>query len=86
MTKSATTQPQPEDSSGDQATYAISAGMPRKVSVKARQGEDATIVVTVVQGNVWMSIVPLSTWEAIMEPNKVDDVMRALGAAREEVR
>lgn len=60
--------------------------IPRKVSVKACQGKDATIVVTVVQGTVWMSIVPLFTWEAIMEPGKVDEVMRVLGAAGEEAR
>jgi hypothetical protein len=59
---------------------------PEKVFVKACQGEDATIVVTVVQGKVWLSISPLFTWEAIMEPGKVDEVMAALEAAREEAR
>jgi len=50
------------------------------------EGVDATVVVTVVQGKVWLSISPLSTWEAIMEPGKVDEVMSALELAREEAK
>lgn len=60
--------------------------MPCRVSVKSSQGEDATIVVTVVQGRVWISIVPPFTWEAIIEPEKVDDVIHVLGLAREEAK
>jgi hypothetical protein len=58
--------------------------MPRRVSVKACQGENATVVVTVQQGQVWMSIVPPFTWEAIMEPGKVDELIRTLTSARDE--
>ncbi len=66
--------------------WTTSAGMPRRVSVKACQGRDATVVVTVTQGKVWMSIVPLFTWEAIMEPEKVDEVIRTLELARDEAK
>ena len=61
-------------------------GILRRVSVKGMQGVDATVVVTVVQGKVWMSISPPFTWEAIMEPGKVDEVMSVLGAARDEAK
>lgn len=61
-------------------------GMPRKISVKARQGENAAIVVTVVHGRVWISIVPPFTWEAVMEPRIVDEVVRVLELARDEAR
>lgn len=50
------------------------------------QGVDATVVVTVVQGKVWMSISPPFTWEAIMVPGKVDEVMSVLEAARDEAK
>jgi hypothetical protein len=76
---------QPNDLANGQVTY-TGCGIPRKVSVKACQGEDATVVVTVVQGKVWLSISPLFTWEAIMEPGKVDEVMAVLEVAREEAR
>lgn len=59
-------------------------GMPRRVLVKGMQGVDATVVVTVVQGTVWLSISPPFTWEAIMELDKVDEVMHVLKLAREE--
>jgi hypothetical protein len=35
---------------------------------------------------VWLSIVPPFTWEAIMEPGKVDELIHVLGLAREEAR
>lgn len=58
--------------------------MPRRVLVKAAQGADATVVVTVVQGTVWMSISPWPTWEAIMAPGEVDEVIQALQRARDD--
>jgi hypothetical protein len=61
-----------------------STDIPHRISVKACQGEVATVVVTVVRGTVWLSIRPLFTWEAIMEPGKVDELIHALGVAREE--
>ncbi len=61
-------------------------GVPRRVRVKGMEGVDVTVVVTVVQGKVWMSISPPFTWEAIMEPGKVDEVMHVLELAREEAK
>lgn len=59
-------------------------GMPRRVLVKGMQGVDATVAVTVVQNTVWLSISPPFTWEAIMEPSKVNEVIHALELARDE--
>jgi hypothetical protein len=50
------------------------------------QGVDVTAVVTVVQGTVWLSISPPFTWEAIMEPHKVDELIHVLELAREEAK
>ena len=61
-------------------------GVPRRVLVKGMQGVDVTVVVTVVQGKVWLSISPPFTWEAIMEPREVDEVMHVLELAREEAK
>jgi hypothetical protein len=61
-------------------------GAPRRVRVKGMQGIDATVVVTVVQGNVWLSVSPPFTWEAIMEPGKVDELMHMLELAQEEAK
>jgi Na+/proline symporter len=60
--------------------------MPRRVRVKGMQGVDATVVVTVVQGKVWLSVSPPFTWEAIMEPGKVDELMHVLELAQEEAK
>lgn len=76
-------QPQPADSDGE-AMHPSTTGMPRRVSVKAAEGERATVVVTVVQGWVWLSLAPMLTWEAIMEPRTVDEVVRVLEVAKEE--
>ena len=59
-------------------------GLPRKVSVKGREGVAVTVVVTTYRGHVWMSIVPPFTWEAIMDPGNVDQLIRVLALAREE--
>ncbi|MGH3976825.1 MAG: hypothetical protein ACRDS9_26435 [Pseudonocardiaceae bacterium] len=85
MTKSSPSpkQDQPDDEADKQVAY-TGMGAPRRVSVKACQGKDATVVVTVVQGTVWMSITPPFTWEAILEPGMVDEVIRMLRLAREE--
>ncbi|MGH7929002.1 MAG: hypothetical protein ACREQV_14530 [Candidatus Binatia bacterium] len=61
-------------------------GMPRRIAVKGMQGVDATVVVTVVQGVVWLSISPPFTWEAIMTPSKADEVIHALELARDEAK
>lgn len=61
-------------------------GIARRVNVNAMAGISATVVVTVVQGKVWMSISPPLTWEAIMEPGKVDELLLVLGVAREDAK
>jgi hypothetical protein len=58
--------------------------MPRRIAVKGMQGVDVTVVVTVVHGSVWLSISPPFTWEAIMAPGEVDEVIHALELARDE--
>ncbi len=63
-----------------------STGMPRRVRVTDVQGVEVTVVVRVVQGTVWMSISPPFTWEAIMEPGKVDEIVSVLESARDEAR
>ena len=45
-----------------------------------------TVVVTVVRDTVWLSISPPFTWEAIMEPEKVDEVISMLEMARDEAQ
>lgn len=68
-----------------QVTHQIAgSGTPRKISVKARQGEDATVVVTAIHGTVWISIAPSFMGEAIVEPRIVDEVVRVLELARDE--
>jgi hypothetical protein len=59
-------------------------GMPRRIAVQGMQEIDASVVVTVVQGTVWMSISPLFTWEAILQPGKVDEIIHVLELARDE--
>jgi hypothetical protein len=61
-------------------------GMHRRVHVKGMEGVDATVVVTVVQGKVWLSISPPFTWEVIIESGKVDEVISMLELARDEAK
>jgi hypothetical protein len=58
--------------------------MPRRIAVKGMQGTDVNIIVTVVQGTVWLSISPPYVWEAILQPSNVDNVIHALELARDE--
>jgi hypothetical protein len=58
----------------------------RKVSVKGSGGVSATVLVTVHQGKVWVSIEPLFTWEAIMEPEKVAELIGTLTQAAEDAQ
>ena len=76
---------QPDGVPSEEARYPRM-GLPRRVRVKGMQGVDATVVVTVVQGTVWLSVSPPFTWEAIMEPGKVDEVIHVLGVARDEAK
>ncbi|MGH4008727.1 MAG: hypothetical protein ACRDTH_11335 [Pseudonocardiaceae bacterium] len=61
-------------------------GMPRRARVKGMEGVNATVVVTVVRDKVWLSISPPFTWEAIMNPGKVDEVISILELARDEAK
>ena len=85
MTDPSPKQAQPEDTGNGQAAYTSSV-VHHKLSVKGSGGVSATVVVAVQQGQVWMSIVPPFTGEAIMEPVKVDALIRTLGLAREDAK
>lgn len=76
-------QPEPEDRADGRGTFS-GWGMPRRVRVKASGGETATVVVRVVQGCVWLSVSPPFTWEAVMTPGIVDEVVGVLEVAKEE--
>jgi hypothetical protein len=76
---------QPEDSPDVHITCA-GMGMPRRVSVQAAEGVAATVMVTAVKGKVSMSIIPPFTWQAIMDPGQIDELMHALRLARDEAR
>jgi hypothetical protein len=58
----------------------------RTVSVEGSGGIAATVVVIAQQGRVWVSIQPRFTWEAIMEPGKVDELIHTLRLAREDAK
>ncbi len=79
MTDLAAERTQPEDANTNTG-HAIYTGsvVHGKVSVKGSGEVSATVVVTVQQGQVWK---PPFTWEAIMEPEKVDELIRTLVGA-----
>ncbi|MGH4008874.1 MAG: hypothetical protein ACRDTH_12080 [Pseudonocardiaceae bacterium] len=85
MTSPSPHQAQPEDTDNGQATYTGSVAH-RKVSTKGSGGVSATVVVIAQQGKVRVSITPSFTWEAIMEPGKVDELIRTLTLAREDAK
>lgn len=60
--------------------------MHRKISVIGTGGISATIILTAQQGAVWMSIQPPFTWEAIIEPKKIDELIGTLTQAKEEAK
>lgn len=78
-------QDQPEDSPDVYVTCA-GMGIPRRVPVQAMEGVAATVMVTVAQGKVWMSIMPPFTWQAIMDSGQIDELMHVLRLARDEAR
>lgn len=85
MTDPSSNQAQPEDVNDRQFTPVRSA-VHRKVSVKGSGGVSATVIVIAQHGGVWMSIMPPFTWEAIMEPGKVDELIRTLTVARDNAQ
>ena len=58
----------------------------RKVTVKGSGGVVATVVVIVQRGKVWMSIQPPFTWDAIMAPGMVEELIRTLALAAEDAK
>ncbi len=79
-------QAQSGDIGNGQTAYTTGSEVHRRVSVKGSGGVAASVAVIVRQGEVWVSIVPPFTWEAIMEPGKVDELIRTLGLAREDAK
>lgn len=61
-------------------------GTRHRVRVMGMQGVSALVIVTVVREMVWLSISPPFTWEAIMKPGKVDELISVLTLARDEAR
>lgn len=84
MTDPSPEQSQPETADNIPITYTNSV-VHRRISVKGSGGVSATVTVTVLQGQVWVSIQPPFTWSAIMEPGKVDELIRTLALARDDV-
>lgn len=68
----------------DDQTGVLSSVVPRQVAAQASGGIRATVVVTVQQSTVGISIVPPFTWEAIMTPATVDELIGALTQARHD--
>lgn len=84
MTDPSPQQAQPEGTDNGQAPY--TGWVRRKVSAKGSGGVSATVVVTVQRSQIWLSIQPPFTWEAIMDPGKVDELTRTLTLAREDAQ
>jgi hypothetical protein len=85
VTEPSPAQPQPQEPSDGQATYPDPV-VHRRLAVKGSGGVAATVIVRTQRGQVWVSIVPLFTWEAIMDPVKVDELIHMLGLAREDAK
>ncbi len=51
------------------------------VTVTGSDGVTTTVMITARRGQVWLSIQPPFTWEAMMTPGKADEVMRTLERA-----
>lgn len=66
-----------------QSTPAASA-IHRRVAVAGSGGVSATVIVVARRGQVWVSIMPPFTWEAILEPITVDELTHTLELARED--
>lgn len=80
----ASVRPRPEDSPVVQGGFGDS--VHRRITVAGSGGVVATVVVIAQRGWVRVSIMPPFTWEAIMEPPKVDEVIHALALAREDAK
>jgi hypothetical protein len=58
----------------------------RQVAVRGSGGVAAWMIIRVRHGIVWLSIEPLFTWEAILDPAKLDEFILTLESARDEAR
>src|SRR5262249_37589131 len=61
-------------------------GTRHRVRVRGMQGVPVLVIVTVGRERVWLSLSPPFTWEAIMEPEKADELICVLELARDEAR
>lgn len=59
---------------------------PRVVAVTGSGGIAATVIVMVRHGFVWISIMPPFTWEAILDREKVDELVQTLTLAGKDAR
>jgi hypothetical protein len=73
------------DAGTGQVVY-VGSDVHRRIAAKGSGGIPATVVITVRQGAIWVSIDSPFAWEVIMEPAKVDELMMTLGAARDDAR
>lgn len=78
------TKPSPTQPPRHGRTTHPNSGFYRRVSVKGSAGIAATVIVKTIRGSVWMSIMPPFTWEAIMNPAEVDELIHTLGLAKED--
>lgn len=60
--------------------------MPRIVTATGSGGVPAAVIVTVRRGFVWVSIMPPFTWEAILDPGQVDELVQTLTLAGKDAR
>ena len=65
-------------------TAHLRSGFYRRVSVQGSEEIAATVIVKTIQGNVWLSIMPPFTWEAVMTPAEVDELTHVLSLARQD--
>lgn len=73
-------------STGDDNVQYFASPVYRRVLVKGSEGISAIVVVKAERGKVWLSIEPPFTWEAIMEPSTVEEVIRTLRQAAEDAK
>lgn len=79
-------QPDPHRNQSDGQAVYVGSEIHRRISVRSSSKEPTTFVATVRQGKVWVSIVPLFIGEVILDPEKVDAVIRTLAQARDDAR
>lgn len=86
MTKPTPVQSQPQESRPSGQVSYMGSEVYRRLSVKGTEGIVASVVVKSMRGYVWISITPPFTWEAILEPRKVDELIHILELVREDAK